>query len=228
MSTTVHQRLRPELTPLPDSMAHLPLDRGYPVPFFVEWVIDGRSAPPGHPRSRPDFRIMSQGRLNRCVRNTLCWVCGTEIKTEPTFVVGPMCVVNRTSAEPPSHRDCAEWSAVNCPFLSRPHARRREHDYATAEPPGVMIARNPGVTITWVTSGYHVFKDGRGGRLFNIGDPLDFAAWREGRPATGEEIRESIDTGMPALMAMAEAEGYDAVCELRKMRRAAVSLLAAA
>jgi hypothetical protein len=35
-----------------------------------------------------------------------------------SFVVGPMCGINRNSAEPPSHKECAQWSARNCPFLS--------------------------------------------------------------------------------------------------------------
>lgn len=29
-----------------------------------------------------------------------------------TFVVGPMCELNRISGEPPSHRECAEFSAA--------------------------------------------------------------------------------------------------------------------
>ena len=29
---------RPELEPLPDRMKRLPVHRGYPVPWFVEWV----------------------------------------------------------------------------------------------------------------------------------------------------------------------------------------------
>lgn len=222
--------LRPELTPLPDHMLGLPIDRGYPVPYFVEWVIDGRSAPPGDPRSRPDFRIMSQRRLNRCVKDTLCWVCGSEIKTEASFVIGPMCVVNRTSAEPPSHHDCATWSAINCPFLSRPRARRRDHsELVTGEMPGVGLERNPGVTIVWVTSGFYAFRaPNNGGRLFHIGEPVSFTCWREGRPATGEEIKESIATGLPALMALAEDEGVAAVYELRAVARRAVKLLVAA
>src|SRR5690242_2247182 len=109
--------LRPELEqPLPDRIARLPLDeRGYPVPWFVDWV-DGK----------PEFRAMDPAKWKRAVKERLCWVCGDRLGVLLVFPIGPMCGINRTTAEPPSHRDCALWSVRNCPFLSRPHMVRRE------------------------------------------------------------------------------------------------------
>ena len=38
--------------------------------------------------------------------------------------------MNRTSAEPPSHRDCAEFAVKACPFLTQRELTRRKprHD----------------------------------------------------------------------------------------------------
>ena len=60
------------------------------------------------------------------MREKRCWVCGDPLGVHLTFPIGPMCALNRTISEPPSHHECASWSARNCPFLSRPHMVRRE------------------------------------------------------------------------------------------------------
>ncbi len=133
-------------------------------------------------------------------------------------------MVNRTSAEPPSHQECAEFSVRACPFLSLPNAQRREHDL----PPdkyvdGAMIPRNPGVIVLWQTRrDVETFRDGRGGFLFRLPDSTSLTFWREGRPATREEIVESIESGLPILRDMAIAEGPAAVADLD--RRAATVL----
>jgi hypothetical protein len=46
------------------------------------------------------------------------------------------------SAEPPSHRECAEYAVRACPFLTRPLAVRNERGLDGFEPAGVMIKRN--------------------------------------------------------------------------------------
>ena len=92
--------------PIPDRILRLPVERGYPVPFFVDRV-DGHY----------DFRVADARKLKLCVMKKLCWICGEPLGRNLTFAIGPMCAINRISAEPPSHRECAEWSARACPFL---------------------------------------------------------------------------------------------------------------
>lgn len=191
--------LRPELEPLPYRMQDLPVDRGYPVPWFVEW-IRGETG-----ELVPEFRAVTKAKWVTAVNQRRCWVCGKRLGVNLAFLIGPMCGINRTTSEPPCHLDCAEWSARNCPFLSRPHAVRREPDHPDFTPgPGEPILRNPGVSLVWVTRSYKVFEDGKGGHLIRIGNPDGVGFWYEGKPATRAQINESIRTGLPSLEATVE------------------------
>lgn len=202
---------RSDLPTMPLRIRTLKVDaRGYPVPWFVEW-IDGQ----------PDFRVISGEKLARSINLDLCWICGGPLGRWRVFPIGPMCAVNRTSAEPPSHRDCAEFSAKACPFLTRPKAKRREaglpEEHHCA---GVMIKRNPGVTLLWVVKGraaYRVWRPDINGVLFHLhADPVECLWFSEGRAATRQEVLRSVETGLPILREEAEKESPAAVQALEK------------
>lgn len=202
-------RRRPDLPPgIPEAMARLPVDdRGYPVPWFVEW-IDGR----------PDFRVTSRDKMARAVRLDLCWACGQPIGSKRrAYVAGPMCSVNRTNGEPPCHVACAEWSAVACPFLTKPAKRRREGDMPEESwfHPG-SIQRNPGAMVVWVTRGTRIKCADADGLLFDLGEPERVAWYARGRTATRDEVMASIDSGLPILRDMAESEGPAALADLER------------
>lgn len=193
-------KLRPELKNLPARMADLPVDeRGYPVPWFVEW-IDGK----------PEFRIMDGRKWKRAVIDHRCWVCGNRLGSNVCFVLGPMCGISRTTSEPPCHRECAQWSARSCPFLTRPHMTRRGEEELTEMGAqsigGIAIKRNPGVTLLWVTRDFEVWRPEPGLILIQVGDPEEVEWYAEGRPATRAEVEESIRTGLPLLEAEAEKQ----------------------
>lgn len=197
------------LPPMPKGISKLPVHRGFPVPYFVAWV-DGV----------PDFRIMDSEKFYKAPKHKRCWVCGEKLGTELAFTIGPMCAVNRTISEPPSHPECAEWSARACPFLSRPHMTRREGNYPDQplyEAAGRGLSRNPGVAIVWVTRSYKLFNprtvdaQANAGLLVEIGRPIRVRAFREGRAATPAEVIQSIATGFPALAEVAVQEGLSAV-----------------
>lgn len=189
MKTTRHDVEQPPLF-----MQQLPIDkRGYPVPWFVEWVA-----------GEPEFRAMSPAKLYAAINRKLCWVCGSPLFEEKIFVIGPMCAVNRISSEPPSHRPCAIYSARNCPFLTRPQMIRRKDGLEIKPSPGVMIERNPGVILLWYTRSYTVFNSPRRGPanpgiLFELGRAFKTEWYREGRPATRAEVLASIESGLPLL-----------------------------
>lgn len=200
---------------LPWQMAGLPLDhRGFPVPFFVAWQ-DGK----------PMFPVMDPRKMQQAHHRDLCWVCGKKNYTYKCFVIGPMCCINKINSEPPSHYDCARFSALNCPFLSQPRMRRVTstneagevvyQDQAMNRPAGIMIERNPGVTCVWVTKSSKVFDDGAGGVLWNLGPAVRLEFYANGRRATRDEVEESVRTGLPALEAAAQHDGPDGVKEMR-------------
>jgi hypothetical protein len=181
--------------------------RGYPIPWFVDRQadVDGE----------PDFRIMSAYKLSRCVKEKLCWICGQKLGVTMCFPIGPMCGVNRTNAEPPSHPHCAMWSVRACPFLSQPKRIRREGGQAEkGEMAGSGVMRNPGVTLLWHCESYKIFRV-ENGLLFTIGDPLMVQWVREGRQATREEVLESLTGGIPILLERAaEHDGAPGCFEL--------------
>lgn len=216
--------LRPELPPLVPRIDTLPVDkRGYPVPWFVA-SVDGE----------PDHRIVYQPKIAVAWRNQLCWICGQPHSGATfTYAIGPMCAINRVSAEPPAHHDCALWSVRGCPFLTRPHAVRREtgKPAEAVKPDGNMIERNPGVMLLWTTrrnGGSGPFPIPDGGILFNVGKPREVEWYSQGRQATRAEVLTSIESGLPTLQAIADEEGPAAQAALIDQYEQALELLPAA
>lgn len=202
-------KLRCDLPSVPARIALLPVDkRGYPVPWFVQW-LDGE----------PEFRAFDSNKLRRAIREQRCWVCGDLLGAWRAYVIGPMCAINRISGEPPCHLECAEFSATACPFLTKPQMVRRENNL----PEGVHqnanhIPRNPGVMLLWITRRkLSLVRNSDGGVLFDVGPPERVEAYREGRRATPEEIRESVVAGFPTLLNAAQQEGPGGVQHLAQL-----------
>lgn len=220
----MEKQYRPELKDIPPRIAKLPTLRGYPVPWFVAEV-----------NGQYDFRVMDGQKFVHAIRHRVCWVCGEKLGSYYAFPIGPMCAVNRTISEPPSHRECAEWSIKYCPFLNQSQYKRNEANM----PEGTVVAgcpikRQPGVICLWITKSYKPFKvpsemvDGvkvGGGVLIQLGPPEETVWYREGRHATLEEIRESIDSGLPALVELAEKQGTMAMLQLKDQLTKALMLL---
>jgi hypothetical protein len=215
---------------MPVALARRPRQGGYPVPWFVPW----------NPRTgKWDFRYMGDHKIEQALAQSLCWVCGEPIERgRYAFVIGPMCAVNRTSAEPPCHVPCATYSARACPFLARPKMKRPSgaegviadgghglEPNADTSIAGIALMRNPGVAMVWVTESASYLK---AVRLFDIGEPIKVQFFAHGREATREEIEHSIDTGLPHLRGLAEEEGPEAVAQLEAQVTEARELLPAA
>ena len=220
--------------PIPSRIAALPRDdRGYPVPWFVAYIKDG--VPCARGDGVPDFRVIRPNGRETAFAQNRCWVCGALLGSHRVFAIGPMCVINRVTSEPPSHRDCAEWSAKACPFLSRPRMRRDAKNPLPegSSIDGIHIDRNPGVICLYETartkhgSTYKAFSAGHGGWLIKLGEPVRVDWWAEGRTATRTEVVASIESGVPILMDMARRDGSEAVAQLDMQRRMAERLLPA-
>ncbi len=206
------------LPPMPPNIARLPRDhRGFPIPWFVAKLADGTR----------DFRIADDRKRLHAVRHSCCWVCGERLGRFKVFVIGPMCVVNRVTAEPPCHLACAEFAAKACPFLVRPRMRRNEHDLPDHEAaPGIAIPRNPGVVCLYTTREFSVFQ-AIGGWLIRLGPPCSVAWYAEGQRCGRDAVMASIESGYPILLDLAQRDGADAVADLAKQRAEAMALVPA-
>ena len=199
--------------PVPKRLAERPRDeRNYLVPFFVGYV-DGK----------PDFRLIAPGRVAECYRGDLCWLCGGKLGRHRWFVVGPMCVANRLSSEPPSHYECALYAVQVCPHLVRPQAKRREANLPEnrSAPPGIAIAANPGTIVMWESHTYTP-KKADGGVLFNLGEPASAPEWwTEGRRASRLEATTAFERSCENLWRMAryDAEREGSEAPLRYLER---------
>jgi len=218
--------LKAGLPPLPPKMAGVPIDdRGFPVPWFVQWI-----------NGKPDHRVMDSRKLPLAVNQGLCWQCGGPLGRYKSFVIGPMCSITGSIAEPPSHLECARYACTACPFITRPHAKRREVKEPHVEQAGLPILRNPGCIAVWTTKTYKAYRTGRGGApgndgiLFRFGPPESIEWYAEGRQATRAEVDESIASGVHLLIERAEQqdreEGGDAAMrELERLRAVSKALL---
>jgi hypothetical protein len=219
------------LPELPRRMQKLRKDeRGYPVPYFVCWFgFDGKPAHglPGED-DKPDFRYANQGFRYLAFNKGLCWLCGEPVGVHKVYVIGPMCVVNRTTSEPACHRDCAEFAAKACPFLIHPREKRNEKglDPLVQGPGGMMIGRNPGCVALYETpTAVMLPTPEQGGWVIRLGAPARVDWWAEGRRALRGEVMASIDSGYPILLAEAGKDGLEAIDQLGRMHVAAMRLL---
>ena len=204
--------------PLPDNMMERPVSRqGYPVPFFVARPPEGQDW---------DFRVVHNEETVRALKERLCWVCGQQMGIKKAFVTGPMCVVTKTTAEPPSHLSCARYAAIACPFLANPRMRRNEVDMPEGHimPPGIAIMRNPGVTAVLITDTLKPFLvPGSIGRdfLIEMGPPSSIEWYAHRRRATKDEVLASIESGLVLLKEQADGdpEPEEANMELARLLR---------
>lgn len=198
---------------IPPRIKKLPRDhRDFPIPWFVAVLQDGTR----------DFRVADEKKKYEAIRFGKCWVCGEPTGTYKAFVIGPMCVVNRTTAEPPCHLDCAVFSVQACPFLSRPKMRRNEKDMPGegVDPPGIMIKRNPGVICIYISRRFS-WREG----LIRLMEPHETMWFSEGKPANREQVIASIESGFPALLELAMEEGPEAVKQLTAMKDRAMLII---
>ena len=123
--------------PMPATVAARPRDaRGYPVLAITPWQ-DGL----------PRFGFTSTERVLICAVERRCAICGTPLTPgEAWRVVSAMEAVSMIDSvgrgepyvnaaptvEPPGHRACMVYSAIVCPYLARPNARRGQ-DVAIAD-----------------------------------------------------------------------------------------------
>lgn len=185
---------------MPPRMARRPISpKGFPVPWFARWE-----------NGVPDFVNIHPSRTREAIERECCWLCGERLGTYKAFTIGPMCCVNRISAEPPEHFDCALYAVKACPFLKNPNAKRNTAAaIGTAEhTPGIMIQDNPGVIAIWITTNYKVMIV-ENGFLFRLGAPTEVHFFKEGRKATRAEVLDCMNSRIGILRNVAAKDDAD-------------------
>lgn len=142
---------------IPKRVSRLPRDaRGLPIPFvtFVDPVT-----------GKPDFRVLDVQRQALCIKNKQCAICGQQLGKFIAFIGGPKSGESRAFVDPGMHRQCAEFAAKVCPFISRETAEYRdisEKEEQTLVELGILVSTSPTIPaerddpsmFIYITKGY--------------------------------------------------------------------------
>ena len=173
-----------ELPPIPWRMGRRPRDaRGLPIPFAQFIGADGV----------PDFRVLDGERVQRCLRNRLCGLCGQQMGKHVFFVGGPLCVDNGLFHDPPMHKECAEFALRACAHLNRSKGK-----YSVAprpSEPGLRVVEGAMATdqkAEWFALMHtRLFSQTHGsdGMIYIRAELpwLDVQKWRDGEPMEGHD-----------------------------------------
>jgi hypothetical protein len=184
----------PRDIPLPPRVAARPSDeRGYPVPAITPW-----------PGGSPAFAQQSSFRTLICLAERRCTVCGTKIPAGPVYRVvdGDIAedvalaldtgkrYVNLTPAgEGPGHLSCMLYSAVVCPHLASPGARRKIEVTVGLEQLPRGDRRGTQAAVVGFDS-YNWELGAQGLEIF-FGQPIDMLGYTDG-PDLVEELKAEV------------------------------------
>lgn len=92
----------------PPRIQRMPRHRGLPR-LYTAIEVDGVV----------DFATTDMARWMECIRTGRCGVCGFFIHSTRRFAIGgPESKGQKAFFDPPMHRECAEWSFDNCPYMT--------------------------------------------------------------------------------------------------------------
>lgn len=97
--------------PIPPKMMGLDTDkRGYPIPFNVLRNEDGL----------PFFTVNDDAKYIKCLRERLCAICGSLLRSDMWFVGGLKSAFHPQGAfiDSPVHYECGNYSLKVCPYLA--------------------------------------------------------------------------------------------------------------
>jgi len=187
---------RPDSITMPAAIAARPRDaRGYPIPAITPWE-DGY----------PLFASLSSIRTLICLIERRCSVCGLPIKPGPVWRVvhddmaetiaqaletGLPWTNLAPAHEGPGHRACMIYSAVVCPHLASPNARRMQDARAnlTTLPKGLARGETAGV------AGFkdYSYRMTNQGQEIYFGQPVELIPYGDGAElldALAEELAQ--------------------------------------
>lgn len=180
---------------IPERLSHLDVDerRKLPVPF-QHMKNDGTW----------DFTALVIERIQNCVDNNVCGICGLKLGWWKTFLSGPVSAVTRVYTDPPMHEDCCRAALTLCPHLTRENMKRAKTHAGGIERaenhPDALTARPP-LWVMATTRQYDVIYDS-GTLLFQSPQPFKrIEGWRNkdnepGLEPVPAELLDSILAGI--------------------------------
>ncbi len=182
---------------MPPAIASRPRDpRGYPVPAITPWE-----------NGVPQFASLSMRRVFLCVTQRRCTVCGLEVPpgslwrvvdTEETEMLAEVLAAGiggkfqnaAPTQEGPGHRLCMIYSAMICPFLGGPEARRSQgaDTYGEQIPRGEARGQKGGI----VAYDGCEFRSTPVGPGVVYGHPLDLIEYERGEDLL-DELERSLE-----------------------------------
>jgi hypothetical protein len=145
-----------------------------------------------------DFQVAEPEKRRLCINHELCWICGQPLGVFKTFVMGPIAAMNRISAEPPAHIECAEFAVQACPFMVNPSFQRgstgRDDEIMPAG--GVMLLTNPGVSALWTSKKPPKPRSAAPSVILEVGEPTVVRWYVMGREAARNQVLVALDSGI--------------------------------
>lgn len=167
--------LRDNIERLPLRMLSLRINGGgWPIYWFSK-DVDVEDAV--NPDPDPDKMMIA-------VQRKLCYICGEKLGTYACFLGGVFVGLTRSSNEPPCHRECARWVAMNDQFLTQ------------------------GITLLWVTVTYDVLLDNEKKIVFSLGEPASAEFYIDKKPASKDEVSSAVTAGLANVLEMIKKGSY--------------------
>ena len=176
---------------IPERIKKLPINEiGFPVPWFVQWFVDGVFSEPGI--GTPDFRITDQRKRYRSNLRQ-CWICGELLDEFKAFVVGSKVTITRVNDEPPNHRECAIFALKACPFIAIPSMRRNRKNMPMIMDVETEVPHSS-IYVMWLTKAVSAVPwHGATETLYMLGDPEEVLWFAEGKLASRFKVTQAID-----------------------------------
>ena len=118
--------MEPPVPAIPARMASLPIHGGLAVPWITPRTDDGRWL----------FGSVWRHRLDQCLLQWLCGVCGERHAERMVLLMRLSDLAARCSAEPPLHPECAHYTIRACPMVA---GRLRHHRQSPARLDDTMV-----------------------------------------------------------------------------------------
>ena len=174
---------------MPAALAARPCDeRGYPVPAITPW-----------PDGAPAFAHQSAFRTLICLARRRCAVCGTKMPPGPVYrtvdgesadliavalEAGKLFFNMAPAFEAPGHRSCMIYSAITCPYLASPGARRKIETHVGPETLPRGDPRGPSAAVAGY-DGYSWNVGAQGLEIF-FGQPVELLRYTDGTDLAAE------------------------------------------